>query len=187
MQQRLWSTDVEDRSYGLGLALTRVGERDLIGHGGGYPGHITSTMADPDDRFALSVLTNAIDGPAEECVLAGLHLLDLALKNPAGAGDLARFTGRFADLWGAWDVAALGGRLWLLRPTLADPAAKAVELDVVDDHTLRIAGGPGFGSYGELMSYDFSDEGRVRSLRGESRMTLVPIDDLSLGERVTNP
>jgi CubicO group peptidase (beta-lactamase class C family) len=181
MQQQQWTVGIDNRAYGLGLGLTTSGGRTLIGHGGGYPGHITSTVADPKDRFALSVLTNAIDGPAEECALAGIHLLDLALRqeNPDGAGDLTRFTGRFADLWGVTDIAVLGGRLYLLRPNLPDPADKAAELEVVDDHTLRIAGGTGFGSYGERVSYEF-DGNRVRSLRAESGITLVPIEDLRL-------
>ena len=187
MQQQQWDTGAPNRGYGLGLALTKVGERTLIGHGGGYPGHITATMADPTDRFAISVLTNAIDGPAEECAVAGLHLLDLAVSNLSAAADLARFTGRFADLWGVTDIAVLGGRLYLLKPTSPDPADKAVPLDVVDDRTLRIAGGPGFGSYGEPVSFDFADDGSVRAVRAESGMRLVPIDALQLARRVTAP
>jgi hypothetical protein len=156
----------------------------LIGHGGGYPGHITSTLADPDDRFALSVLTNAIDGPAEECVLAGARLLDLALKVPPAGSDLRRFTGRFASVWGVSDVALLGGRLYLLKPTVADPTDKAVELDVVDDVTLRVAGGgTGFGSYGEPLTYTFDGQGEVSTVRIDSGMTFVPLDQLRLPVR----
>lgn len=181
MRQRLWDVGIDEHGYGLGLALTTVGEHRLIGHGGGYPGHITSTVADPDDRFALSVLTNAIDGPAEECVLAGVRLLDLALTVPPTDRDLRRFTGRFASLWGVSDVALLGGRLYLLKPTTADPTDKVVELDVVDDVTLRVAGGgTGFGSYGEPLTYTFDAQGAVSTVRMDSGLTFVPLERLRL-------
>ena len=188
MQQRQWGTGTPDGSYSLGLALTTLGDRTLIGHGGGYPGHITSTVADPAAKFAVSVLTNAIDGPAGESALAAVHLLNLAVKDerPAAAGDLTRFTGRYADLWGVVDIALLGGRLFLLSPVAANPADLAAELGYVDDHTLRIVGGRGYGSYGEPVVFTF-DGDRVVSVRIESGMTYRPIDDYRLPARVTAP
>ncbi|HEY0214938.1 MAG TPA: serine hydrolase domain-containing protein, partial [Cellulomonas sp.] len=51
--------------YGVGMDLHTFGERDVVGHSGGYPGHITRTYIDPRARLVVSVLTNAIDGPAD--------------------------------------------------------------------------------------------------------------------------
>jgi hypothetical protein len=134
------------------------------------------------------VLTNAIDGPAQECALAAVRLLDLAHKDerPAAAGNLAPFTGRFADLWGVVDVAVLGGRLFLLKPTGANPAEGAAELEVVDDSTLRIVGGPGYGSYHEPVSYTF-DGDTIVSVRIESGLTYVPVEAYRLPARVVVP
>ena len=190
MQQQQWQTNPNkdrDGAYGLGLSLTPLGERTLIGHGGGYPGHITSSLADPVDRFAVCVLTNAIDGPAQECVQAAVHLLDLALKSPRPDQDLdlVRFTGRFADLWGVVDVTVLGGRLWMMLPTDGNPAAEAIELVVVDEHTLRMQGGSGYGSAGEPVLFTFDADGRVSSMRGGSGVTRVPLSDFRLPSRVT--
>lgn len=186
MQQALWDTGVDNRSYGLGLSIATLRDRMVIGHGGGYPGHITSSMADPKDRFAVSVFTNAIDGPAEECVLAAIHLLDLALTGPGADAGLQRFTGRFAELWGVIDIALLGGRLYLLRPTLGDPADKPIPLEVVGESTLRICGGPGFGSYGEPISYEFRDDGSIRAIRAESGLRHLPLADYTLPDRVSS-
>ena len=189
MQQRQWSTGTDESAYGLGLALSTIGDRVLIGHGGGYPGHITSTLADPEARWAVSVLTNAIDGPAQECTTAAVHLIDLAVKQdrPPGDRDLSRFTGRFADLWGTIDVAVLGGRLWLLNPMGANPADQAAELELVDDTTLRIIGGRGYGSYGEPVTYTFGEDGAIRSVRALSRLTYLPISDYRTAGRVAAP
>ena len=177
MQQALWDTGVDHRSYGLGLAITYAArpDRDRPRRRLPRPHHLDDGR--PQARFAVSVLTNAIDGPAEECVLAAIHLLDLALEGPGANPELQRFTGRFADLWGVVDVALLGGRLFMLRPTVADPADKPMPLEVVDDTTLRIAGGQGFGSYGEPVSYDFRDDGTIRSIRADSGLRHVPLDE----------
>lgn len=158
--------------YGLGVALTTVGERQLVGHGGGWPGHLTSTLADPRTGLVVSVLTNAIDGPADDLVHGLVKLADAALRPratvpapPAGAPPPSSFTGRFAGLWGVLDVVELGGRLVLVRPTAPDPLPGMEELEIVDDGTLRVAPEPGFGAAGELVHVARDAGGSVVSLR----------------------
>ena len=65
MQQSLWEVGAPDRRYGLGMGVQAIGARAVVGHNGGFPGHITSSVADPVGRLAVSVLTNAVDGPAD--------------------------------------------------------------------------------------------------------------------------
>ncbi len=189
MQHPWWDTGATtDKQYGLGLSVATVGERTMIGHGGGYPGHITSSMADTRVGLAVSVLTNCIDGPAETLARAVVRLIDLAgadQRPEPGAIDPERFCGRYAALWGVVDVALLGGRLYRLHPALADPVDDAAELEIVDESTLRIAGGSGYGSFGELMPFTFAADGTVVSLRGESGGTLVPLERFELPDRVT--
>ncbi|MCZ2861079.1 serine hydrolase domain-containing protein [Blastococcus sp. VKM Ac-2987] len=158
--------------YGVGMVLTTVGERHLVGHSGGFPGQITQTLVDPVDGLVVSVLTNAIDGPAEELATGLVKLIDVALRPrgevpapPPGTPPLETFTGRFAGLWGVLDIAELGGRLVLVRPTLADPLPGVEELEVVDADTLRVAAQPGFGPAGELVPVERGADGRVTSLR----------------------
>ena len=68
LQQRLVSAGdprADDGSgYGWGMVREKVGEQVFVGHSGGYPGHITKTLVDPRSGLTISVLTNAIDGPA---------------------------------------------------------------------------------------------------------------------------
>ncbi|SOE03716.1 serine hydrolase domain-containing protein [Blastococcus haudaquaticus] len=169
--------------YGVGMALQTVGERQLVGHSGGYPGHITLTLIDPVDRLVVSVLTNAMDGPAEDLAVGLVKVIDVALTPrtevpppPAGAPPLASFTGRFASLWGVLDVAELGGRLVLIRPTLTDPLPGVEELEVVDASTLRVAAQPSFGPAGELVPVQRDADGRVVSLRFGG-VTSRPVDE----------
>lgn len=187
MQHPAWDTETPERRYALGLAVQTLGDRTLIGHGGGYPGHITASLADPSAKIAVSVLTNAIDGPADELCKAFFHLLDFAKDKPRPehAGELSKYTGRFAGLWGVSDIAVLRGRLYRLHATLPDPTEDAAELEVVDGETLRIAGGSGYGSYGETIRFSFGADGSVTSIRAESSGTMVPIEAFVLPDRVT--
>ncbi|HST47400.1 serine hydrolase domain-containing protein [Jatrophihabitans sp.] len=177
LRHRMWDVKKAESWYGLGVSLLRVGEHDLFGHGGGFPGHITRTLACPKRRTVASVLTNAIDGPAEPLVTALFSLMDAAdSASHRPAPDGVGFTGRFANLWGVQDVALLDGRLFAINPTVADPADDPVALEVVDDSTLKMVSGPGTNSIGELMRYDFAPDGTVRSVRGGSGMTMRPFE-----------
>jgi CubicO group peptidase (beta-lactamase class C family) len=183
MQKTEWEVEGSGGgAYGLGFAINTVGGRRLLGHGGGYPGHITRTMFDPVDRLAVSVLTNAIDTPAQQLATAAVAVVNLAVSGtapevPAGM-DASRFTGCFSTLWGTSDVVDLGGRLYQFTTSAPDPTAVYAELEVVDDHTLRIAKAGGYASPGEVLAYTFADDGTVVSVRGGSANTAYPLDRL---------
>lgn len=197
MQHEWWPVaGVPDAAYGLGFNIVKAGDRRLVGHSGGYPGHITRTVFDPDDRLAVAVLTNAIDGPADELAITAVKLMDLAARQepdpaarqqPDAAPGLQRFCGRLANLWGVQDVALLGGRLMLLNPTVSDPTVACATLEVEDDTTLRITEGPGYGAVGEPMTFTFTDDGQVASVRGGGGLTWWPLADFHVPERVRAP
>ena len=190
-QREHWKSDAAEPSsphYGLGMVIQSVDGHRIVGHSGGYPGHITNSFFDPAAGLAVSVMTNAVDGPAGELSTGILRLIDAALAQkpalslaPAAAKpdiDSARFTGRFANLWGVLDVVQLGERLVSLSPASANPLDGLDELDIVDETTLRIRKGSGFGSVGEQMRYEFDAEGRVTMLRGSGGMSLWPLGRL---------
>ncbi|TDC53738.1 class A beta-lactamase-related serine hydrolase [Jiangella ureilytica] len=186
MQRAEWK--VEGRGgaeYGLGFGRSMIGDRLVFGHGGGYPGHLTRTSFDPVGRLAVSVLTNAIDGPAVMLAEGLIRLVNLAesaspLLEPSPV-DLSRFTGRFATMWRVFDVVDLAGRLYLLDPTERDPTSEPVTLAVVDDHTLRISGGTGYAPVGEPIRYEFAVDG-VASVQAFA-MTAHPIDRVARAVR----
>src|SRR6185437_15198788 len=174
MRRRQWDMKGPDVGYGFGLMLNRVGERDLFGHSGGYPGHITRTFGCTETGLVVSVLTNAIDGQAEPLATGLFRLVDLAKSashRPAERPE--HYVGRFGSLWGLQDIASIGGRLYLLDPTAPNPAEDAVPLEVIDQASLRIVGGSGGGSYGERVRLEFDQDGVLRSMRAESGMTMT--------------
>lgn len=184
MQRTEWKVDGGETEYGLGFAIQKIGDRRVLGHGGGYPGHITRSIFDPVDRLAVSVLTNAIDGPAQSYATAAVHLIDLAASGAAtappsdtgGDVDVDSFCGRFAQVWGIYDIAALGGQLYQLDPNAPDPAVEPMRLDVVDANTLRYATAPGYASPGELLHFERHDDGMIRSVRAGSGGSAHPIE-----------
>ncbi len=157
-------------TYGLGMDVTKIGERRLVGHSGGYPGHITRTYPDPVGQLAVSVLTNCIGGPATTLANGVIKLLDLAAgdhePDPAAADhDLSRFTGQFANLMGVGQIALLGGRLVGFYAAAPDPTEGYDELRVVDENTLQAQPEPGFGLAGEPVRFSWAADGSVESVR----------------------
>lgn len=185
MQHPVWRTsEKEDPRYGLGLQVAKVAKRDVFGHSGGYPGHITRTFVDGERRIVVSVLTNAIDGAATQLAEAALKLVDLAESKPRAEADgLARFTGRFANLWGVTDIVLLGGRLYAMDPSSPDPTDDPDPL-VADGDTLKVTGGSGYGGYGEAYRYTFGESGEVVSVRGSSGLLAKPLDQFALPKHV---
>jgi hypothetical protein len=188
MQHEEWPTVGPDRWYGLGLDIERAGDHRTLGHGGGYPGHITRTCVDPHSGVAISILTNAIDGPARGLVRGTLALIGIAAGQPADVervdASAARFCGRFANLWGVVDVVQLGDRLVALSPESEDPAEDLVTLSVTGDDRLTSDSGNGLGGVGEEMVYTF-DGPDVARVQGPGGMTSWPIESFArmLGDR----
>lgn len=189
MQQKIG--EAEDRGhYGLGLVIDSSGDRTYIGHSGGYPGHITMSKVDRDRKLSISVLTNSNDGPAATLTSGLLGLIELALTDdaktePAKAKDIKRFQGRFATLWGVTDIIELGNRLYAISPSLDDPASMAIELEIVDDATLKRVGGSKYGARGEELAFHFDKKGKVSKITGGH--TMLPIEKFTLPHRVKRP
>ncbi|MEK6310584.1 MAG: serine hydrolase domain-containing protein [Curtobacterium sp.] len=181
-QRKAWSStdDVADRGYGAGFVVDRIGGREVRGHSGGFPGHITQSMFDPASGLAVSVLTSAAAGPATLIATAIIELLDAAAAEDApGAAvpddiDAATFTGRFANPWGVTDVALIGDRLVEVDPSAPAPLESPTRLEVVDADTLRMTHGNRFGSIDEDIVYDRAADGTVRAIRAGGGMTQEP-------------
>ncbi len=180
MQQPYWEVVQADAQYGLGFAVQRVGERQLIGHGGSFPGFSTVTLFDPRDRLAVVALTNETGGPARDLAYGIVKILDYAQRQPR---DVDRpndaynaFTGRFVNQWGVLDVAAFGATLAALDPDEADPAKSASLLNVVDADTLRIDTANGYGSPGEWIRYRRDAAGKTTAVVAGG-LTMYPLEE----------
>ncbi|MFC7403608.1 serine hydrolase domain-containing protein [Georgenia alba] len=164
--------------YGLGLSLGTIGERKVVGHSGGYPGHITRTWIDPEDGLVVSALTNAIDGPADAIATGVVQLVNLATaaaqEDPDPVPVDLAVTGRFASLWTVTDLVDLGGILHAINPRLPEPVNAHARLTVSGDRLVQEPL-PGFGPTGEPVTVERDDDGAVTSVR-LGTMTSYPIE-----------
>lgn len=178
--------------YGVGMGIGKIGDREVVGHSGGYPGHITRTYIDPVDGLVVSSLTNSVDGKAEQIAIGVLQLIDLALaaadEVAASGSDTGKGAGgdpvqpipadapfgRFANLWGVSDVVDLGGIVHEINPRAAEPA-EAAQRFVVSDGRLVQESVPGFGTVGEPAQAERDADGEIVSVR-IGAMTAWPVD-----------
>lgn len=162
--------------YGLGMASESFAKHRTVGHGGGFPGHITRTLLDADDGLVVTALTNAIDGPASQLAGGVLKLVDDARSHPVeGPGfgaDVLAHTGRWRSLWSVVDIGVVGDRLLAIDPTGWEPTEDVDELEVVEPDRFRIAAGGGYGSVGEPVTFAAD-----RTLR-YGAMSFEPLDEL---------
>jgi len=151
--------------YGLGLHLEEVGGRVTYGHGGGFPGQITRSMAEAASGLVVVVLTNCADGPASEMARGIFGVLDFFERHhePARAR-WKGLEGRYANLWSVRDVVGAGARLVATSPDTWQPFKQCEELEPVTRDTWRIADTSSFGSAGERVTFTRQD-GVVKQAR----------------------
>jgi CubicO group peptidase (beta-lactamase class C family) len=158
--------------YGLGFHTFSIGARRVVSHSGGFPGFITFSLVDPVDRLAVSVLTNAHDGPAETIAVALVRLVNRAAEaGDPGAAERARLdrcTGRFLGLSNVVDLVRLGDQLLVIDPEALDPVVDATRLEPVDGDDpdrFRLADDGGFGSYGEGARFERDGDGALSAVQ----------------------
>lgn len=155
-----------DEDYGLGLELEQLDERKTIGHGGGFPGHITKTIADPKEEIVVVALTNCLGGPATDAAKGILNCLDYFsenVKDEAPKHDMLHLEGRYIDLWSMLDIVVTGDKVAAAFPYSWHPLVSPDELERIDEHTLKITKTGSFYSEGELVKFNIKD-GNVQNI-----------------------
>jgi CubicO group peptidase (beta-lactamase class C family) len=165
MVRAQWRTPVFDleRFYGLGIASGRIGDWDNFGHGGGFQGVITGTMALTGRNLALSVLTNSTDGLAGPWLGGIVQILRAFATRGAPAARLRDWSGRWWGMWGALDLLPMGRSVMAVTPGFFNPLMDASEITVTGKDRGRIAQATGFGNQGE----------DVRLIRGRNRTVVA--------------
>lgn len=156
----------QTRWYGLGWIMREIGSRFVIGHSGGFPGHITQTWGDPATGLSVSVLTNRNGSAASEWATTVIKLIDhvIAVVGAATEAPDERFAGRFTSLWGSVHLVPVPGVVLALSSEAGDPTAGSVKLTVVDENTLTAEAKDGFSSYGETTRLERDEAGEIVSV-----------------------
>jgi CubicO group peptidase (beta-lactamase class C family) len=155
--------------YGLGFDIEHLKSRVTIGHGGGFPGHITKSIADPKDELVVVVLTNCLGGPATAISKSIFSIVDYFQYNTPSSKpkhDMSKFEGRYMNLWSMTDIVVTGDRVVAVYPDTWQPLSypESLEsLEYVDDTTLKVTDTDSFYSEGELIHFNFKD-GKVETV-----------------------
>ena len=153
---------------GLGFGITHTDARDLVGHGGSYPGYRTSTMLSPKEHLGVVVFTNGVDGNPSRYVRKVYDWVAPAIVK-AVKGDAppkkadpswTLYTGTYRSRGRDRMVMILDDQLVLLSPMSDDPTASKGILVPVEEHVFRLTA-TGGGPHGELVRFTLNDSGSV--------------------------
>jgi len=166
MQHGYWSAERNEESYGLGMAVYHQNKNTLYGHGGGFPGFITNTRFEPEQKLVVSVLTNAWDGPASLIAKRIVNIIDYFNMNDGKVKNAEKYEGRFFVQWDTMDVVNVNGKLISSGPRFWGDfeGENSEELTVVDSKTLSLEKKNSYGSPGEDVIYNFDTNGKVKSI-----------------------
>lgn len=165
MQRTHWRVEnVEDRiEYGLGLEFDYINGRKLIGHGGGFPGHITKSIFDPEEKYVIVVLTNALQSGAGRIALNIVRAIDYGLKNDEPIKEnLLKYAGRYEGLWYGIDILPVGEKLISLGTDSWEPFEYLEELELVSKDKFKIVKTDSFSSEGETVEFKLDSSGKVK-------------------------
>ena len=152
--------------YGLGIEIVFAKKHRTIGHGGGFPGHITKTMADPKDKLVVVVLTNCIDGPASWMAKSIYNIIDYYQTNTPDTRpkhDMKHLEGRYMNLWSITNIVVTGDKVVATYPNTWDTLTEPEELEYIDATTLKVTEAGSFDSEDELVHFNLKN-GKVETV-----------------------
>lgn len=159
--------------YGLGTMSRGTGDWWWFGHHGAFQGFISRTAALPAQDVTVSIVTNAIDGCANQWMAGALYVLATFARQGAPSGAVGDWGGRWWSIGSTADLVPMGAKVLVANPALLTPFTDASEIAVSgpDEGTIVLANG--FGSHGEVVERTRGSDGQVRELR-LAGATLVP-------------
>ena len=160
----------DDDEYGLGLDITYIDGRKIIGHGGGFSGFITRTLFDTHNDISVVVLTNSLSSSASQLaigILDSIHLLinNLRQYETHSKISFSKYEGVYRSVWGDGVISKAGDILADFDPEANNPLKYARFLMPTGSaHTFTIKSKNVFSSYGEEAIFKNFSNGKAREL-----------------------
>jgi len=166
MTRRHWldSESSLERYYGLGTISGTLKGWDWFGHSGSFQGTLSRTAVFPAVDVAVSVLTNAIDGPAQVWLDGIGHILQAFHTGGAPSAEGADWAGRWWTLWGAIDLVPIGNKVLAAAPVLNPPFSETSEITLNGRDEGKVVRASGFSSPGETVKRVRSNDGKVTEI-----------------------
>lgn len=171
-------------TYGLGTIGSKFEDWEGVGHSGGFQGYLTRTATVAAHSLTVSVLTNAIDGPAHVWLDGSMAILKRFQESGPPAPAVADWMGRWWSVWGPTDLIPAGDSVFLSNPALANPVLKPAELTITAPDEASITEAGAFASYGEPARLIRGPDGQVSEVMiGGSRLVTEAAMAAELTER----
>ena len=165
MQRVHWLQPTWESGWGLGFSVRHTEDRDLVGHGGSYPGYRTQTLLSPEEKVGVVVFTNGGDGNPGRFVEKAFEWVAPHLaeddEEPAFRREWDIYLGTYRNRWGDTSVLRLDEELVILSPLSENPdRSKGVLRPAGEPHVFRLES-DGFGAHGERVRFELDETGAV--------------------------
>lgn len=176
MQRIAWQVPNTDQPeyYGLGLEHNKNATKQTIGHGGGFPGHISQSAIDIKSGLTIVIFMNCngwVGG-----MMQGITSVIESLGETEPSNEYLKYEGRFSDVWSTTEVVVAGDTVLKINPNSWWPFSYKEELTVIDDDVLKISNANGYLSDGEEMRYIRNSDGEIEKII-DSGATAIPTTD----------
>ncbi|MDP2643450.1 MAG: serine hydrolase domain-containing protein, partial [Desulfobacterales bacterium] len=141
MQRVHWPPAGLSGGRGLGFDVLGTKDRQLIGHGGGYPGYQTAAYISPKEKLGVIVFANSLDtNPYPGTPLSITDRIFSWIAPAVGKARKGRdvpeaplawkrLQGVYRSLWSDIHILPLEGKLMLIDPTIPEPKSAAMTLE----------------------------------------------------------
>ena len=165
MQRVHWLQPTWESGWGLGFSVRHTEDRDLVGHGGSYPGYRTQTLLSPEEKVGVVVFTNGGDGNPGRFVEKAFEWVAPHLAEDEEPAAFRRewdiYLGTYRNRWGDTSVLRLDEELVILSPLSENPdRSKGVLRPAGEPHVFRLES-DGFGAHGERVRFELDETGAV--------------------------
>ena len=165
---------------GLGFGITHTKERDVVGHGGGYPGYFTATNVSVREGVGVIVYANSLGAevyPGSTWSISD-RIFDWVVPaiNSARDGDKGEaIKPEWKPLEGSYHmyymdshVMFLDGQMVLMNPNVPNPKQSLAFLEPISGTTFKLTSKFRTFSYGweaETVSFEFEPNGDVKRIK----------------------
>ncbi len=166
-----------ENSYGLGFSVLKVGKRNIVGHGGGFPGFSSNTRIDVKDKLVVSVISNSNEFSSGEIANGIIKTIDFfqSKADKKANPKLKKFTGRFYSIWGIREVALVGGELVICFPTMKYPFGFETKITHQGGNVFKIDDFGSYGPTGEELIYHFDKNNKIEKVKFGG-LSILPLE-----------
>ncbi len=150
--------------YGLGIMIGKVGDWAWFGHAGAFQSCLSRTVVLPGRGLSISVMTNALDGPAWAWSDALIRILQTCRARGAPTAKTRDWCGRWWSLWRTLDFVPMRDHVLVADPGMATPFVDASEITVTKRDHGSVSRATSLGNFAEEARLIRGKNGRVREI-----------------------